>query len=132
MDRSGPHGRRGMSLITILLIVALAGLALFYGLRMRRQAAAAAAGPSAQQAEAEFRASHKLNGVSIANNGRVAIIDGRAMAVGQSVDGRTLVEVTDRSATFRSAGGDIVLNLPQKRAPGRIEPATRPASAFAR
>lgn len=127
MDRSRPRRRRGMSLIMILLVVAVAGAALFFGLRTWRKGAVAARTSSRLQSEAQFRADHKLTGVSIANDARHAIIDGRAMAVGQSVDGRTLVEVTERSARFRSTAGEIVLELPRK-AGGTIGPVVNPTT----
>jgi hypothetical protein len=118
--------RRGTGLIKFVVVLALVGTAVFFGMRKKRQAdaaAATAAVDAAKASEAQFRASHKLTGVSIFQDSRAAIIDGKAMAVGQSVGGRTLIEVTERTATFRAPDGDIVLTLPQQKVLGKVAPA---------
>ncbi|MCE9591975.1 MAG: hypothetical protein K8S99_15820 [Planctomycetes bacterium] len=60
-------------------------------------------GPPPAQA---FTAAHKLNGVMAKGGGGYAIINGRAVTVGQTVDGFRLVEVSRRSAVFQSSTGE--------------------------
>jgi hypothetical protein len=54
----------------------------------------------------QFRARHKLNAVmkGRAGVGGVAIVDRKMRAVGQQVDGLTLVEVKEQSAVFEGPG----------------------------
>ena len=54
----------------------------------------------------QFRSRHKLNAVmkGRAGFGGVAIVDRRMRAVGQQVDGLTLVEVKEQSAVFEGPG----------------------------
>jgi hypothetical protein len=54
----------------------------------------------------QFRSRHKLNAVmkGHAGVGGVAIVDRRMRAVGQQVDGLTLVEVREQSAVFEGPG----------------------------
>jgi hypothetical protein len=46
-----------------------------------------------------------------------ALIDGRTLFVGQSLDGFTLVEVAERSATFEADGARTVLTVEDEPGP---------------
>lgn len=76
-------------------------------------AAAAQTGPdrpaAMPQDHERFVRSHKLVAVMGSGPGAVAVIDGRALRVGQIIDGYRLIEVRERTAIFAPAhrpGGD--------------------------
>jgi hypothetical protein len=77
----------------------------------RGQSPKAASGPGAAQ---RFAQSHKLDGVMIADNRRRAIVDGRSLVVGQTLDGFTLASVAPRQAVFTGPDGDVTLPLQVK------------------
>jgi hypothetical protein len=69
---------------------------------------------SATAPGADFKSRHTLRAVM---NGRadgngVAMIDGKAVKIGDALDGYTLVQVGARSAVFESGSLRVVLNLP--------------------
>jgi hypothetical protein len=71
-------------------------------------AAAAAARPDPV---ARFRAAHRLTGVLLSDDDRRAIIDGRALAVGERLDGFTLVSVDKDRAVLAAKQGRVILTL---------------------
>ncbi len=83
------------------------------------QKAGSAAAPGA-----DFRSRHSLRAVMNArgDGGGVAMIDGKAVKIGDVLDGYTLVQVGARSAVFESGSLRVVLNLPGTQgAPNREE-----------
>ena len=61
---------------------------------------------------AAFRDKHHLIAVLKSSKGGMAILDGRSVRPGQSVDGFKLLRVGDRSAVFQSNGKSVELELP--------------------
>ena len=64
----------------------------------------------------KFAGSHRLTGVMLAGRRSQALIDGKLVAIGQSVDGCKLIAVTTNSATFVREGTPVTLALDPKRA----------------
>ena len=85
-----------------------------------------AAGDPGGQATAAPSAATGLQLVRISRARKEATIDGRTLRLGEKLGDATLIEVTDVTATLRSADGDrIVLHMfpdADKRAPGRGGP----------
>ncbi len=71
-------------------------------------------GPAAER----FREAHRLTGVMLSEAGGYAVIDGRCLLVGQTLEGFTLVAVSERSAVLESGSDRVELELVQP-APGR-------------
>ncbi len=76
-----------------------------------------ASGPAAASAPAsdragDFKARHELKAVMSGQDRRIALIGGRPMREGETLDGYTLVSVGARSAVFESGSDRIVLSLP--------------------
>lgn len=69
-------------------------------------------GPAASVAE-RFKAAHVLTAVMASGPRGYAIIDGRTLFIGQSLDGLTLIAVGTRSATLESSEARVVLELPE-------------------
>jgi hypothetical protein len=65
-----------------------------------------------------FTQAHHLNGVMVANQQSKAIVDGKTLLVGQSLDGFKLVSVTQQVVTFESEAGQVVLKIPESPAGG--------------
>lgn len=63
------------------------------------------AGPS--EAE-QFLHAHKLNGIIADKHGGLAIVNGKPVALGQSVGGFRLTELHPRHAVFTSTDGEVV------------------------
>ncbi len=61
-----------------------------------------------------FAARHTLAATVIAAGGGTAIVGGRCLAVGKSLDGFRLAAVDERSATFVRGASRVVLRLPQR------------------
>jgi len=59
-----------------------------------------------------FRERHHLIALLKSSKGGMAILDGRSVRPGQSVDGFKLVQVGENSATFEGSGTKIELQLP--------------------
>jgi hypothetical protein len=66
---------------------------------------------SAQAADA-FKGTHQLSAVLVAGTRSEAIIDGRTVALGQTVDGYKLAAVTPKTAMFVSGGNKVLLRVP--------------------
>jgi hypothetical protein len=60
-----------------------------------------------------FEATHVLTGVMAAGDGGYAIIDGRTLFIGQTLDGFELISVSQRSAVLESDGERTELLLPE-------------------
>jgi hypothetical protein len=84
-----------------------------------RQAEPAAAAPdnAATLAAEQFKSAHRLTGVLTANGRAVAMIDGRIVPVGQSIDGYRLIEISHRSATFELGHSQITLMMAERTTP---------------
>lgn len=52
----------------------------------------------------EFQSKHPLDAVLVVGDERYAVIGGRTLNIGQTLDGYTLVAVQERSATFQGGG----------------------------
>lgn len=63
----------------------------------------------------QFAASHHLSAIAATGRGANALINGRAVSVGEVVDGYTLTEVTRDGAVFSGPGGLVELHLPSAR-----------------
>jgi hypothetical protein len=85
------------------------------------QATTKTATPAAKVIES-FRAAHKLTGVMVTSQGGVAMVESKSassrggalptpLRVGQTLDGLTLMSVTDNTATFAGAGVELTLTL---------------------
>lgn len=70
--------------------------------RARSTAKPDPAGPTAEEA---FAARYQLNGVMADGQGGIAIVSGRAVALGQTVDGFKLVELQQRKAVWVDGQG---------------------------
>ncbi|HWA49613.1 MAG TPA: hypothetical protein VG742_15175 [Dongiaceae bacterium] len=81
-----------------------------------RQAEPAAAAPdnSGTLAAEQFKTTHHLTGVLTGNGRPVAMIDGRIVPVGQSIDGYRLVDVSHRSATFELGQTQVTLPMSER------------------
>jgi hypothetical protein len=66
---------------------------------------------SAAHAIEQFKQSHKLTGVLSGSGRDHASVDNKIVAIGQSVDGFTLVSVSHRSATFQAGEARVVLTM---------------------
>lgn len=76
------------------------------------------AAPASASAGEVFKQSHRLTGVLSSNGRAVAMVDGKLVPVGQSVDGYRLVSISHRSATFESAHSQVILNLAERAVSG--------------
>jgi hypothetical protein len=74
-------------------------------------AAAAAAAAARPDPVARFRAAHRLTGVLLSDDNRRAIIDGRSLAVGERLDGFTLLSVDKDRAVLAAKEGRVTLTL---------------------
>jgi hypothetical protein len=61
---------------------------------------------------AGFEKAHKLTAVIRSKEHDCVMLDGRIVAVGQTLDGLTLVSTTESTATFRGEGVEVTLRLP--------------------
>lgn len=61
---------------------------------------------------AEFKSAHKLTAVMNGGDVAVAMVNGRAVRVGEEVSGYRLRSVDARSASFEAGGQVVVLELP--------------------
>jgi hypothetical protein len=80
-----------------------------------------AAGPVTQAAPVDltnpaevFKAAHRLTAVLFTERGRHAVVDGKMIMPGQSIDGFTLISVTHDTAVFRSGAVTAVLRTEMK------------------
>ncbi len=64
------------------------------------------------QAVDAFKGTHQLSAVLVAGTRSEAIIDGRTVALGQTVDGYKLAAVTPKTAMFVSGGNKVLLRVP--------------------
>lgn len=71
-----------------------------------------------QSVAQQFRAAHRLDAVMMDHQGGVAVIDGRAVRVGQHLDGYKLVEVQQKQVLFDAPVDNLRVALPL-RAPVR-------------
>lgn len=62
-----------------------------------------------------FAASHHLTAVASTAKGSNALINGRAVSVGESIGAFTLTEVTREGAIFTGPGGTVEFQLPKSR-----------------
>lgn len=74
-----------------------------------------AATPVIEDQRPDFVAQHHLSAISTTARGANAIINGRAVAVGEELAGFRLVEVTRDGAFFEGPGGSVELHLPKAR-----------------
>ncbi|UCD74308.1 MAG: hypothetical protein JSV91_11005 [Phycisphaerales bacterium] len=65
----------------------------------------------AASATDEFGATHRLNAVMMSRSNPGAVVNKRLIAVGQEVDGFTLIEVNERSVVFEGEDERVVLEL---------------------
>lgn len=63
----------------------------------------------------QFAAAHHLSAIASTGRGANALINGRAVTVGEVVAGYTLKEVTREGAVFSGPGGLVELHLPPVR-----------------
>jgi hypothetical protein len=63
-----------------------------------------------------FRARHRLTAVMVDSAGGQAIVDGRLLKVGQTLDGFVLSSVQMRTAVFTNDEGSVELRLPESSA----------------
>ncbi|MBN8597134.1 MAG: hypothetical protein J0L78_05625 [Planctomycetes bacterium] len=77
-------------------------------------AAPAAPAPTEDLRES-FAASHHLSAVASTAKGSNALVNGRAVSVGESIGAFILVEVTRDGAVFTGPGGRVELHLPKSR-----------------
>ncbi len=68
--------------------------------------------PTKPSRRGAFKDRRQLTAVMIVQGGGIAMIDGMAIRVGQSIDGYRLVSVGQRSAKFTSVTGTVELFLP--------------------
>jgi hypothetical protein len=64
-----------------------------------------------QQAAAEFTSAHQISAVMVGGPSSLAVIDGQGLRQGATLDGFTLVKVTDNGATFERDGVVVELLL---------------------
>lgn len=88
-----------------------------------------------------FRAAHQLTGVMVSSQGGVAMVQTKAagaggagarrtpLRVGQTIDGMTLISVTDKTATFSGSGVQLTLTLELPDAAGVSAPSSPQAPA---
>lgn len=69
-----------------------------------------AGGEAAMAAEA-FKRDHKLEAVLLTGDQRYAVVNGRTIYVGQTLQGYRLVSVRERSAEFQAGGVTISLGI---------------------
>lgn len=62
-----------------------------------------------------FASTHHLTALATTGKGANALINGRAVSVGESISGYTLTEVTRDGAVFAGPGGTVELHLPKTR-----------------
>jgi hypothetical protein len=67
-----------------------------------------------------FRQAHRLTGVLQSAGRAYAMIDGRIVTIGQTIDGFKLTEVAHRSATFESNTEKVVLSLSEREGTGGV------------
>jgi len=60
----------------------------------------------------EFQKRHHLTAIMIGGHANIAIIDGKPVEPGQSVDGFRLTTLHNQSAEFESSGDKVILKLP--------------------
>jgi hypothetical protein len=80
----------------------------------------AAAGGSASDVAADFVARHKLDAVLKGGEGGVAIINGKALTAGKTIDGFTVAEIGPRSATLVGGGVTVEMKLDRPAAKGPV------------
>ncbi len=74
--------------------------------------------PAAAPAEdlrQNFASAHHLSALASNGRGANALINGRAVSIGESIGGYTLTEVTRDGAVFSGPGGTVELHLPKAR-----------------
>jgi len=62
-----------------------------------------------------FAAGHHLSALASTGRGANALINGRAVSIGETIGGYTLTEVTRDGAVFSGPGGTVELHLPKAR-----------------
>ncbi|MGH7243437.1 MAG: hypothetical protein ACREJD_08485 [Phycisphaerales bacterium] len=62
-----------------------------------------------------FTAGHHLSAIAANGRGANALVNGRAVSIGEEIGGYTLTEVKRDSAVFSGPGGSVELHLPQTR-----------------
>ena len=78
---------------------------------LRKPAAAAPKGDVDQLHARQFAERYKLSATAVMPDGGVAILNGRCLSVGQTLEGLKLVGVTRNSATFARKGVRVTLSL---------------------
>jgi hypothetical protein len=68
-------------------------------------------GRAAPSACADFAGAHRLEAVLVQERLRIAVVNGRWLRVGETVDGCTLIEIVGENGRFRCRDGEIVLSL---------------------
>ncbi|MBX3380364.1 MAG: hypothetical protein KF805_09715 [Phycisphaeraceae bacterium] len=63
----------------------------------------------------QFASSHHLSALASNGRGANALINGRAVSIGEEIGGYVLTEVTREGAVFSGPGGTVELKLPQAR-----------------
>lgn len=63
----------------------------------------------------QFIASHHLSAIATTTRGSNALVNGRAVLIGESIDGYRLIEVTRAGAVFEGPEGRVELPLPASR-----------------
>lgn len=63
----------------------------------------------------QFASSHHLSALASNGRGANALVNGRAVSIGESIAGYTLTEVTRDAAVFSGPGGKVELHLPPSR-----------------
>jgi hypothetical protein len=64
-----------------------------------------------RQAAEKFKSSHRLEAVLMTGNNHCAVIDGRTVYLGQTLDGYRLVAVHERSVVFQGDGVRVELGI---------------------
>lgn len=97
----------------LLATPALAGAVLAQGMLTdpTRPPTVAPAAGAAEAAGGSSRVAPRLQSVLISPHRRLAVIDGRTVALGGSVGGATLVQVAETHVTLRTGGETQVLEL---------------------
>ncbi len=62
-----------------------------------------------------FALTHHVSALASKSRGSNAVVNGRAVRIGEEIDGFRLVDVTRTAAVFHGAGGTIELTLPASR-----------------
>lgn len=75
---------------------------------------AAAETPAGASAAEIFKQTHRLTGVLSSNGRSLAMVDGKLVAVGQSVDGYRLAAISHRSATFEASNSQVTLSMTER------------------